>query len=213
MAESEDAILLRRRARRRLVGAIALVVFIVIVLPIVFDREPRPISQDLVIQIPSQDSGRLSARVPPPASTPAPPPAVPAEAQKLAEPGPAPAETEAPAPSGDAASKSGGKTSLSKAEVPAVNPLTVSEAHRAQAILEGQAYVISLGTYMNQANAKQLEARVAAAGFTAYSEIVKGAKGDQVRVRAGPFPTREAAEQAREKLKSRGWTVGAVAKR
>jgi DedD protein len=207
MAESEDAILLRRRARRRLVGAIALVVFIVIVLPIVFDREPRPISQDLVIQIPSQDSGRLSARVPPPA--------VPAEAKKLAQPPPAPvpAEVGVPAPSADAASKSGGKTSLSKAEVPAMNSSTESEAQRAQAILEGQAYVVSLGTYMNPDNAKQLEARVAAAGFTAYSEIVKGAKGDQVRVRAGPFPTREAAEQAREKLKSRGWTVGAVAKR
>ena len=65
MADSEEAILLRRRARRRLVGAIALVVFAVIVLPIVFDKEPRPISQDIVIQIPSQNSGKFNTRLVP----------------------------------------------------------------------------------------------------------------------------------------------------
>jgi len=63
LAESPDATLLQRRARRRLVGAIALVVLVVIVLPIVLDREPSPIGQDLVIQIPSQEAGRFKTPV------------------------------------------------------------------------------------------------------------------------------------------------------
>ena len=36
------------------------------------------------------------------------------------------------------------------------------------------------------------------------TEVVKTVKGDVTRVRAGPFATREAAEKAREQLKSIG---------
>jgi hypothetical protein len=63
---SPDADLqLKKRARRRLVGAAALALFAVIVLPMVMDREPRPLTQDIQVRIPSQDSTGL--RVPGPA--------------------------------------------------------------------------------------------------------------------------------------------------
>jgi DedD protein len=39
MAESEEALQLKRRARRRLVGAIALVTFVVIILPLILEKE------------------------------------------------------------------------------------------------------------------------------------------------------------------------------
>ena len=52
--ESADSIL-KRRARRRLIGAIALVLAAVIALPMIFDDEKRPLDQDVSIQIPSQD--------------------------------------------------------------------------------------------------------------------------------------------------------------
>src|SRR3990172_5063163 len=68
LAESQDVTLLQRRARRRLVGAIALVVLVVVALPIVLDKEPSPIGQDLVIQIPSQDAGKFNTRVLPPSA-------------------------------------------------------------------------------------------------------------------------------------------------
>jgi cell division septation protein DedD len=38
---ADDANLLKRRARRRLIGAIALVVLIVVVLPVILDAEGR----------------------------------------------------------------------------------------------------------------------------------------------------------------------------
>ena len=41
MADADDVDALRRRGRRRLLGAIALVLLAVIVLPMVFDPEPR----------------------------------------------------------------------------------------------------------------------------------------------------------------------------
>jgi DedD protein len=63
MAEPQDALLLKRRARRRLVGAIALVLLVVIVLPVVLDQEPTPMKHDLTVQIPGQDAGKFGARV------------------------------------------------------------------------------------------------------------------------------------------------------
>src|SRR3954471_12128515 len=63
MAESQDALMLKRRARRRLVGAIALVLLVVVVLPIVLDQEPKPVRHDLTVQIPSQDAGKFGSRV------------------------------------------------------------------------------------------------------------------------------------------------------
>src|SRR5690606_12657811 len=47
---------LRRRARRCLVGAIAMVLAAVIVLPIVLDSEPQPLPENIPIQIPGRNS-------------------------------------------------------------------------------------------------------------------------------------------------------------
>lgn len=45
----------QRRARRRLIGAIALVLLAVIALPWIFDPEKKPLDQDISVVIPSQD--------------------------------------------------------------------------------------------------------------------------------------------------------------
>ena len=82
MAESEEALQLKRRARRRLVGAIALVTFAVIILPLILDKEPGPAGPPLSVQIPGQESGGFNTSVAPTAA------AVPA----------APAAAVAPAP-------------------------------------------------------------------------------------------------------------------
>src|SRR5215212_877495 len=50
-----DVTLLQKRGRRRLVGAIALVLLAVIVLPMVFDPEPKPNSPPVSIRIPSEE--------------------------------------------------------------------------------------------------------------------------------------------------------------
>src|SRR3569623_564010 len=46
----------KKRARRRLVGAIALVLAAVIGLPMILDSEPKPLGEDIAIQIPSKDN-------------------------------------------------------------------------------------------------------------------------------------------------------------
>ncbi|MGF6964106.1 DedD protein [Paraburkholderia sp. WC7.3g] len=50
----------KQRARRRLVGAIALVVAAVIILPMVLDSHPKPVTDDISIDIPSRPAPRLA---------------------------------------------------------------------------------------------------------------------------------------------------------
>lgn len=52
-AISDEQLQLRKRARRRLIGAIALVSVTAVVLPMFLDSEPKPLSQDVNIQIPA----------------------------------------------------------------------------------------------------------------------------------------------------------------
>lgn len=63
---SEEELQLRKRARRRLIGAIALVTMVVVFLPMVLDHEPKPVSQDISIQIPSpNNSGTFTSKIVP----------------------------------------------------------------------------------------------------------------------------------------------------
>jgi len=194
LAENQDPSLLKRRARRRLVGAIALVVLIVIVLPIVLDKEPSPIGQDIVIQIPSQDAGKFNTRVLPPVA--------PGAAKAMPDPAPAKAPS---APEPRAATPAALQPEAAKGS---------TDSARAKALLEGkEAWVVPLGAFSSADNVKQLQAKLAEAGMKSYTEGVKTSQGEQTRVRAGPFESKAAAEQARVKLDAMGLGPAAVTTR
>jgi DedD protein len=211
---ADDATLLNRRARRRLVGAIALVVLVVIVLPVVLDQEPKSISQNLTVQIPSQNGGPFNTRVLPPLPSPS-----------LTQPKSDPAANVSPQensgtiraePKKQAATGASSSPSAKDGGRPAAKEsakVQLAEARRAEALLNDEGYVVPLGAYANPENAKQVHDKAVAAGFESYSEKVQSPKGEQTRVRAGPFQSKAAAEKAREKLKSLGLIVGQVAQR
>jgi DedD protein len=196
MAEPQDALMLKRRARRRLVGAVALVLLVVIVLPVILDQEPKPVRHDLTVQIPSQDAGKFGARVVPPAP-PAkdPSPAAPPEEKHETKAPEAPKAAARPAP------KPAEKAASSRKD---------EEAKRALALLNDAGYVVPIGVFAQPENAQQVRDKASAAGFATYAEKVQSKDGDQTRVRAGPFGTRESAERARDKLKALGIPVGQV---
>ncbi|NLP60017.1 SPOR domain-containing protein [Paraburkholderia sacchari] len=52
----------KQRARRRLVGAIALVLAAIVILPMVLDSHPKPVTDDISINIPSRPASRTVAR-------------------------------------------------------------------------------------------------------------------------------------------------------
>jgi len=196
MAESEAALQLKRRARRRLVGAIALVSFVVIILPLILDKEPGPAGPPLDVQIPKQESGGFTSRAVPPA------------AQMPAAPAP---ETKAEIPSAKAESLpvTAAPSIAGKAAAAPALPADKGVDGRAHA----EAWVVTLEAFSNPNNVAQLRTKLTAAGVKSYTESVKTSKGDLTRVRAGPFASKEAAETARAKLDSLGLKPGAVTSR
>jgi DedD protein len=135
MAEQQqDVDTLKRRGRRRLVGAVALVLVAVIVLPMVFDPEPRPVAPPVSVRIPGEDETPFKPT--PPAAK--------------------------------------------------------------------EEYFVPVGAY---ASPDGVTAKLAAAKIPYYTE---GAQGNLTRVRAGPFASRQAADEAAGKLKALGLEPGAV---
>jgi len=209
MAESEEALQLKRRARRRLVGAIALVTFAVIILPLVLDKEPGPAGPPLSVQIPDQGSSGFSSRVAPALPV---APVAPTPEKKTgtapARPKPSPAKS-APAANAESATHKAGPATAGAA----AKATDKTEELRARAALNDQTWVVALDAFSDEKNVKQLRAKLSAAGVKSYTEPVKTSRGELTRVRAGPFATREAAEKARAKLRAMGLKPGAVASR
>jgi DedD protein len=166
MAESSDAQLqLKKRARRRLVGAIAFAGLAAVVLPMVMDEEPKQQVQDVQIIIPNQDQAPFNPKAlaakSTPSAVPAPMPA--ASAAKPAAPvkpelvptavpsatPQKPVEAAPPAkPAAKAPEKTPEKAVEKKAEKKIEKPLDkpaeksakpVEETQRAAAILGGKA--------------------------------------------------------------------------
>ena len=201
MAESEEALQLKRRARRRLVGAIALVSFVVIILPLILDKEPGPPGPPLSVQMPSQESGSFIGGVAPVAPAPPAPPA--AEAKSHA--------AEAKPATHPAANAAGAARPVPPHETE--RSADKSEAARAQAALDDEAWVVMLDAFSDKKNVSQLRGKLSAAGVKSYTEPVKTSKGELTRVRAGPFASKEAAEKTRAKLEAMGLKPGAVTRR
>ncbi|MGH8724954.1 MAG: SPOR domain-containing protein [Burkholderiales bacterium] len=63
--EQQDVETLKRRGRRRLVGAVALVLAAVIALPMVFDPEPRSSAPAVSVRIPGEDETPFAPKPPP----------------------------------------------------------------------------------------------------------------------------------------------------
>ena len=54
---------LKRRARRRLVGAVVLALAAAVILPLLLEKEPKPLGDDVSVQIPPVDEGRFINRL------------------------------------------------------------------------------------------------------------------------------------------------------
>ena len=134
--EQQDVETLKKRGRRRLVGAVALVLLAVVVLPMVFDPEPKSTLPAVSVRIPGENETPFAPKLP------------------------------------------------------------------AKPAAKGE-YVIQVGAFTSP---DAVLAKLASAKVPYYTEPA----GNLVRVRAGPFASREAAEQALAKLKELGLKPGAV---
>ena len=195
---------LKKRARRRLVGAAALALLAVIVLPMVMDHDPRPPVQDIQVKIPSRETGGLAAKILSNDAVVRPLPAVQPKAVI-----PDAASTEASlspkqevSPETPPEKPVGNKTENKPAPI-------LSEAPSTSADTATQQWVVQLGAYKEAGNVKQLLAKMKELHLPAYTEKLSNDQGLRIRVRAGPFASREAAEKAEAKIKKIG-VIGKV---
>ncbi len=227
LTDKEDQF--RRRARRRLVGAVALVLLMITILPMVLDdrsgkNAPQP---EIAISIPSQEGADFASKIVPvaPATAVTAPPVVP-----MASPVEKPAEALAPTkpveekpvsskPSVAAEAKPAAKPST---DVPAVpvkeeasspakpveeaksKPVVEPKSKPASAIKKGSISV-QIGVFSDAPKVKQMRARIAEQGIQCYSEIMNTPKGTKYRVRCGPYADKPAAQQALDTLKAAGY--------
>lgn len=179
-ATSADAELqLKKRARRRLVGATALALLAVIVLPMVMDREPRPPAQDIQLRIPHPESTTLPP-LHPPAAPPVEHPPV-ADSQPPLPPVETPATATLPSPA---------------SEQPADTQAVVSPAPPSVE----QQWIVQLGAYKDDKNVRLLLAKLKELKLPAYTEKIGENQDARTRVRCGPFSSREAADKAQARI-------------
>ena len=210
-AISDEELQLRKRARRRLIGAIVIVTAVVVALPMVLDNEPKPLTQDIDIRIPSPESaGPFTSKVVPVPESPSKPaatakPAPEAESKSPAQAKPAPVPSPQNTAKSDATKPAeGARQATPKPEKTAAPAKPDQQETKATASSAGQ-YVVQVVALSDAGKAKQMQQAILKTGVSSYTEIVKTARGDVTRVRAGPFATREAAEKAQQKLKSAGF--------
>jgi DedD protein len=172
----------------------------------VLDHEPRQKPENVQVHIPPPVPLRAEGGSSEPAS---PAPAAPASltadqnpqaaapAPQVATPAPAGVQ-DVPAP----ASNEGGLSPKPGPAKPAGAPSHASAKTAPPNAKTGNGgFVIQLGAFSDPDNAKQLHGKLKAARIAVYSETVNTPQGARTRVRAGPYPTREAAEKVREHLR------------
>ena len=201
------------RTRRRLVGAAALLLAVVIVLPMVLDPTPRPVPDNVVIDIPGEKTP-FAPRLSLPAS------AEPAKSAAAGTPHvsarqetPNPVTSEAPAPPA-------AEQKRNRADVPAKTMETAAAAPAAKSVekpaataaksANGSKYVLQAAALGSDAAAQNLAGKLKKAGFVPYTEKIQTKEGPRVRVRVGPYSTRDDAERVKEKLKALGVNAAVV---
>lgn len=199
---------LKRQARRRLIGAIALTILVVVLLPMVLDREPPAPSQDIDLQIPDKD--KVGEFVPkmvlPPldangaASQPVSAPVI----APLLDVQPLPAVVPAKIETKPGTEIKPAIEARPRVEQKTRQPDAKPKAEAKPAVKTGatphSGFVVQVGAFANADTAKKLQEKLLKQGYPSYTEK----SGDKIRVRVGGYSTHAEAEKVRRKLEIQG---------
>ncbi len=216
--DHDQELSLKKRARRRLVGAIGLVLLMVGVLPMVLqDRASLTPSAAIKITMAGVDAGVVE-----PIAAPAPLAAPPMPAvSPLAEPVSATAETTPVAVNDTAASAvpTQNKITEKPAEKAVEKPLeakpleakvpeaksqsaTPAPAKADASAAAKSSFAIQIGVYSSMASVTEMEGKLKQAGYQTSIKKVSTDKGEKIRLRTGDYPTRQQAAEAMLKLQA-----------
>jgi DedD protein len=187
----EQELNLKKRARRRLVGAIALVLLMMIVLPMILkDRAATTPTEKVTITLPNDQTQAApsdfdSSIVP----------AAPAQAlpEVIDETAPEPTRESIAEPTPEIVAESDAEAAAPVKEVPA-------EA------TSDQKFYVQVGVFSDAANVKKLQTKLSDLGYKSQTEKISTDKGQKIRLRTQTFGDRNEAAIALENIKDAGLT-------
>lgn len=199
---SESVEAMRRRARHRLMGACVLVFIGVVVFPLIFDTQPRPVSVDIAIDIPDRAHSKAAS----PVATPAKPletaaaldakeevvKADPQAASKVAE------VTPQAKPEAKPEVKAEPKPDVKASDA---TKATETKTEAKPEVKDTPRFIVQVGAFSDEAKMREVRAKVEKSGLKTYTHVAETKEGKRTRVRVGPFTTREEADKVANKIK------------
>ncbi|MFZ9678774.1 MAG: SPOR domain-containing protein [Quisquiliibacterium sp.] len=91
-----------------------------------------------------------------------------------------------------------------RADDPIAKLARAQEAQTPPADPKAGGFIVQVGAFASDKSAAEQIDRTSKAGFKAYRETIKTAQGERIRVRIGPYATRDEADKARDKLRAAG---------
>lgn len=182
---TDPTLALKRRARRRLIGAVLMVLLAVIIFPLILDKEPKPKETPVVIQMSGQPDKPVSKTIAKPFEEELiDPPEVISKSISVAKPADKPA--------------------TKKNEVSPTSAKPITEPVKEPVKTDVHRFVLQTGSYATPDKIKEARSKVEATGLKTFVQVVQTKEGERTRVRVGPFANKEEAEAAQAKLKSAG---------
>lgn len=206
---SEDD--LKRRARRRLIGAVALTLAAVIVLPLLLEDEPPPaghleVHMPPIAELPKTIDAPVAPTIAPSAPIMSVPPAAKVAAADKPDSEPvAPPKTEPKKrPATNAPEKPVSNSDpLDRPKPDPVDRPKPDPVVTPKPVIDNpavSAFVVQLGAFSHADKAAELKSRVESLGLASYTDR----SGALTRLRVGPFSSREAAVEAAARLSENG---------
>ncbi|MGQ0443212.1 MAG: SPOR domain-containing protein [Methylophilaceae bacterium] len=186
--QSDQELNFKKRARRRLVGAIALVLLMIIFLPMVLkDRAANDAQEKIIITLPGDPAATISSDfdsnvVPSPLD----------DKSSLAE---SPEDVSRQA-----------TESLEDTDIAAKPSATTSNEAIKSKIETANKFYVQIGVFSDPANVKQLQTKLNDLGYKSQTEKVSTVKGEKTRLRTQVFADRNEAAIALENIKDAGLT-------
>jgi DedD protein len=194
----------KKRARRRLIGAVALTLGLVIGLPMVLDSEPKAVSEDIVIKIPSREKqSKLSASRPSASSVAVSAPEKNSETPEPANPVVATAPITPPAPPANEKPVVVAKPAPSKSVQESAKAVKADPVEKNAKPVKDSAqgkFVIQVAALATQEKVNELQAKLSKAGIKSHTQKVSVKDGERIRIRIGPFASKAEAEKTCPKL-------------
>ena len=182
--KNEQDLLLRKRARRRVVGSVVLVIIAIIFLPMILERVPEQEGKEVEIIIHSENLLDKSSEI---------------ISQNKSVEGTVPVSLEPNTGSNDS------QEIIIKLEQLTEKEKAGNNHKDKKSIITIEEFVVQLGAFSDATKAKNQQRSLESNGIKkAYTEMIKNENIEVTRVRVGPFSTREAAEKEQKKLKQLG---------